>query len=520
MEHSFQVASKPQNQRFSIYQTLGGGVAVLDYDLDGACDLYFAQGAADPPSFLGKQTNRLYRHADSTLRDVTLHSAATEYRYTMGVTSGDWNQDGFPDLVVANIGSNRLLINNGDGTFTSRLIGEHEHTHRVPASAAIADITGDGLPDIFQAYYIDDSTMAVKPPIDEKGNVLHNVSPNNFDPSPDWLIENDAAGGFIINEMPSQSDAGTGLGVIVTDFDGRAGNEVFVGNDSLPNHLWSRDDASGELSDVAALLGCAYGFTGGTTGAMGIAAGDFDKNGSLDLHVTNYENENSNLYLSHRGSFQDRNVQYKLGAVSKLLVGFGTQPIDVENDGRLDLVVTNGHIEDSLSNRGPFQQPLQLFRNVGDQFQLAVVTDASQYWSSQHVGRGLATLDFNRDGREDLVITHLGEPSALLLNQTPSENHWLQLELIGVESERDAVGARIRIRFGDQESTDWVIAGDGYLSHNEAVVSFGLGNASRVDEIAIHWPSGHQQIIRDVPADRRLLVIENQQDPFTFDAPP
>ena len=159
------------------------------------------------------------------------------------------------------------------------------------------------------------------------------------------------------------------------------------------------------------------------------------------------------------------------------------------------LVVTNGHIDQSLSFKGPFKQHAQLFSNLGDRFKLTDVADPSGYWSDAHLGRALARLDFNRDGKNDFVVTHLGERSALLLNETPSDNHWLQVRLVGVQSERDAVGARVRVRAGEREWTDWVISGDGYLCRNEAVVSFGLGNATKVDEIVIDWPSGVQQTL-------------------------
>ena len=202
------------------------------------------------------------------------------------------------------------------------------------------------------------------------------------------------------------------------------------------------------------------------------------------------------------------------------MVGFGTQSIDYDNDSDLDLVVTNGHLDDSFDNVSSFRQPPQLLCNLGGHFQLTEVKDASDYWNSDHLGRGLARLDFNRDGKSDFVITHIGEQSALLLNQTPTDHHWLQLQLVGTKSERDSIGARIRIRFGGQESTDWVVAGDGYLSHNEAVVSFGLGEAASVDEIAIFWPSGDQQTIQNVPADRRLLIIEGQNDPYALNSVP
>ena len=517
LDHTYFIASRPLKQQYSIYQTLGGGVAVLDYDLDGSIDLYLVQGGADPPSYQGELTNQLFRHVDSTLADVTAESNAGGTQYGIGVTAGDWNQDGFADLVVANIGTDQLLINNGDGTFRQQPLSDTASKTQVPASTAMADINGDHIPDIIQSIYVDDPQIDLKPPLDDAGRVTEKVSPGDFETGSDWLIENDGAGGFDRRQFDtSKQSAHPGLGVIVTDFDERLGNEVFVGNDLYPNQLWVRDPDTGDWSNAAAALGCAFGFSGLATGSMGIATGDFDKNGKIDIHVTNFEGENVSLFMGQRGAYRDQNVHYRLGEPSKPLVGFGTQTIDYENDGDLDLVVTNGHLDDALDNTSAFMQPAQLFSNLGDRFQLTDVADSSGYWSVDHLGRGLARLDFNRDGQMDFVITHIGEQSALLLNQTPTRHHWLQLQLVGTKSERDSIGAKIRIRFAGKDVYQWVVAGDGYLSRNEAVIAFGLGDATSVEEIEILWPSGEEQTFQDVAADQRLLIIEGQEDSFQF----
>lgn len=516
LSHTFEVASGPQDSGFTIYQLLGGGVAVLDFDRDGSCDLYLAQGAADPPSLTGDQSNQFMRHAEGRLVDISDSAQTAEYQYTLTVTAGDWNQDGFSDLAVANLGTDSLLINNGDGTFTRRPVIHGESPHRVPSSMAMADLSGDGLPDLFQASYVDDPAFAKKPATNSKGQVLQALLPTAFQPGGDRLLVNNGSGGFRLQALTDDTDdISTGLGVVVTDFDQQPGNEIFVGNDLRPNQLWFRDRQSGRWSDAAPLLGCGFGFTGKATASMGIAAGDFDGGGSIDLHVTNYEKENASLFIHKDGAYQDRNIEYQLAQASHPVLGFGTQAIDYDNDGRLDLVVANGHIERAVMIESPFEQPPQLFANLGDRFQLASVSDPSGYWQGKHVGRGLARLDFNRDGRIDYVVTHLGHPSALLINQTKTDNHWLQLELVGTSSERDAIGARVEISYGRQ-ATGWVTAGDGYFSRNEAVVSFGLGTSDTVDELIIDWPSGKQQTFKDVPADNRLMIIEGQENTFAL----
>lgn len=518
LNHTYAVASTPQTQRYSIYQTLGGGVAVFDYDLDGFADLYFAQGGADPPSFQSEVTNQLFRNARPQLVDVTRQSHCDEYQYSIGVTAGDWNQDGFPDLVVANIGSDTLLTNNGDGTFTQTSLGQKSFT-RVPSSPSIADVTGDALPDIFQTVYIDDPELNTKPPIDDAGRVTAAVSPGDFDAGGDWLMTNNRKGGFTAERISDQGgDVFPGLGVLVTNFDDRPGNEIFVGNDLFPNQLWMRDSETGSWSDVASPLGCAFGYTGLATGSMGIAVGDFDLTGTLDIHITNYERQNASLFLGAGGAFRDRNVQYDFTRSSHSMVGFGTQAIDYDNNGRIDLVITNGHLDDSLANVTAFKQPPQLLRNMSGRFALVDVEDQSGYWSEDYLGRGLARLDYNRDGKNDFVVSHIGDPSALLLNQTPTNNRWIQFQLVGTISEREGIGAKVRVRFADQERTEWMTSGDGYLSRNESVVSFGLGTNELVDEVLVLWPSGMQQVLQNVRAGARWLVVEGQMDLHELDA--
>ena len=247
---------------------------------------------------------------------------------------------------------------------------------------------------------------------------------------------------------------------------------------------------------------------------MGIAASDFDKSGTLDLHIANYQDESVCLYLGQQSSYQDRAVQFGLAGPSLSVLGFGSQAIDYDNDGLPDLAVTNGHVDKFETMKGAFEQLPQLFCNLGDRFQQLEVADPSDYWQTRHLGRSMARLDFNRDGKNDLVITHVGETSALLLNETDVSNHWLQLQLIGVQSERDAIGAKIRVRFGSRESTEWVIGGDGYLCRNESLVSFGLRDQASIDELTVTWPSGRVQTFHNLAADLRLLVIENQSQPF------
>ncbi|MDG2220215.1 MAG: FG-GAP-like repeat-containing protein [Rubripirellula sp.] len=521
LDHTFFVASTPTRWSFSIHQMLGGGVAVLDYELDGNPDLYFAQGASDPPHLIGERSNQLMRQVDASFTETTDAAGVAEFAHTVGVAAGDWNQDGFPDLVLRNLPDEVLLLNQGDGTFRRVQIADRSDSNRIPSSAAIADLTGDGLPDIFHADYVDDSRRFMKPPVDETGRPLQPILPSKFQPGKNHIVENNGSGGFEVRDLtPDDSvrDA-TSLGIIITDFDGKSGNEIFVANDLKPNRLWSFDQSTGWV-DVAALRGCAFSFTGASTASMGVAAADLKNNGTIDLHVTNYQNESASLFIGESGLYQDQNLKLKIAVDSFGVLGFGTQAIDYDNDGLRDLVVTNGHIDDAVSNQGTFRQPAQLFANRGYGFELIPVEDRSEYWGEQHLGRTLASTDVNRDGLMDFVVTHIDEPSALLINHTETGNHWLQLQLVGTISERDSIGARVRVRAGDQEFVEWVTAGDGYLCTNENLVCFGLGGVEMVDSIEIQWPTGKQQIFNQVSVDRRFLIVEGEADPYQLSVSP
>ena len=515
LQHRYQLGTQDLRSGFMMHHQTGGGVAVLDYDRDGKTDLYFAQGAADPPNFIAQTPNVLYRQlATDALSDVTRPAHAIEKRYTVGCTAGDWNQDGFPDLVSSNIGTSTLWINNGDGTFTSRKLAETDELQRVPTSVAMADLNGDALPDLFELNYLDDESLATLPERNNVGDVVEAVGPADFDAAADRLGINDGVGGLRFEPITSKTEQWHhGLGIVIADFDGNVGNEVFVGNDKSANQMWTRGK-DGDWSDQAFVNGTAFSSDGGETASMGVASGDFDNNGTLDLHITNFQNESVCLYLGNEGIYRDRATAFRLGAASRSVLGFGTQSVDENNDGWLDLVVTNGHIDNYLKMSGTYRQAAQFFRHSGDKFELVDVTDESGYWSKQHLGRALARLDFNRDGKDDFVVTHMADPSALLINQSQSGHHWLQVELVGVRSERDAIGAKITLNLGAREIARWLTAGDGYLCRNEPVVAFGLGEVESVDRIVIQWPRGARQELMNVKADQRLLVVESE--PIAF----
>lgn len=526
VEHSYQIASGPQLYRFALYQSLGGGAAALDYDLDGAIDLYLAQGNGDPPSLVGTLSNLLYRNLAGQFEEMTAVSGTSDKRYSIGVAAGDWNQDGFDDIVVANIGNKVLLLNNGDGTFRRQEFDSDPALDVLTSSVALGDVTGDALPDIVSLHYVEDNTMLNRPELGEDGNVL-TVSPASFVPGVDRIAVNDGKGGFVSEKVSNSAQApSTGLGVVIADWDGQPGNEIFVGNDVRPNHLWSRVSnlpekaevgsvAEGNESswqDVAALTGCAHGSGGVSTASMGIAVADFDGNGKRDIHITNFYQEPVSLFMNRGGSFEDRCVQYRLHRDSSSVLGFGCQAMDYNNDGRPDVAVTNGNIEKAPGE--PLQQSPQLFVNLGSKFLLTEVQDASGYWEGAYLGRGMTRLDFNHDGKQDFLITHLDAPSALMMNQTETSNHWLAIQLVGTSSERNAIGAQVDVHVGDQVLSNWIVGGDGYLSRNQPTVNFGLGPTEQVNQIVVTWPSGAKQSYAAPEVDGYLLLVEDDPEVY------
>ncbi len=496
-----------------MYQTAGGGIAAFDFDLDGWTDLYFCQAGGVPNVSDGSEPNRLYRnHAGEQFGEVGELAGVEDRSYGQGVAAADLNQDGFLDLVVANIGTNLIYINNGDGTFAeSPIAGSGGWT----TSIAVGDLDGDALPEIVEINYIDDPAALTA----ECWGQGFDCTPRIFRQANDRILRSDTEGNWRPWEMDNRfaETPNYGFAGVIANLDQSAGNDLFIVNDTKENHFWvSREgDVASRFGMVnqAALRGCASGASGEEQGCMGIAAGDFDRNGLLDLHVTNYWQQPANLYLQRTGGFfTDYAAQYGVADPSRSTVAFGTQAADFDRDGWLDLAVLNGHVFDPVENNTPevpFRMPPQMFRGARGGFTLGVpAIEADSFWATPTLGRTLAKLDYNRDGRPDLVANHLDAAAALLENKTAG-GHWLRLDLVGVASERDAVGAHVTVRQADDVWHDWVIGGDGYLCTNEPTVDFGVGDYSQIAEVTIEWPSGAQQIFVDVDTNHSYLVVEN-----------
>ena len=497
-----------------IHESLGGGIGVLDYDLDGWPDLYIGQGSGEPPSSRCTRSSILFARKDDRFADCTGLAGVSDYNYSSGIAVGDVNQDGFPDLLLGALGRNRLLINNGDGTFTdhTKQLGIQED--RFTSSLAIGDINGDALPDLYEVNYIE---MEGGFELPKKGPGGREILPSPLLHYPDsdrWL-QNLGDGTFKPHSIDRGiAEPGTGLGIVITDFDEDGSNEIFVGNDVRPNHFLSLIGDQ-KFENSADARGLANGFEGTANGCMGIATGDFNRDLKIDLHVTNYFNEAANLFLQAEAhGFTDQAIRYGVAEVSRSNVGFGTKAVDFDRNGWLDLAVTNGHIFDLRVAGHPFRMLPQIMMNSGRTFGASDVQGDDDYWDTPVLGRTMVKLDHNCDGALDLVIGHLDHPLVLLENQTTSPYPWLQIQLVGTKSERNAIGARIRVITDRAVFAQWVTSGDGYLCSDETVIDFGLGNAGSIQRVEVDWPSGLRQTFENVNAGHRYLLIENQNQPF------
>ncbi|GAB4161844.1 MAG: FG-GAP-like repeat-containing protein [Planctomycetaceae bacterium] len=509
-----------------MYASSGGGVAILDYDGDTLPDVYLSQGCRWPPNRRQTQhMDRLFRNlGNGQFRDVTEEAGLQENRFSQGVTAGDFNNDGYPDLFIANIGENRLYRNNGDGTFTD-ITRESEITGaKWSTSCLIADLNGDRHPDIYVVNYLTGPDIFTK--VCRRGGRRVICHPNNFAGENDRLYLNLGDGRFrdVSNKAGIQQPGANGWGIVAADLTGSGKLSLFIANDSTANFhfVLDRNAKNGvpHFRDMALANGLAVNHKGQAEGCMGIAAGDVNGDGFLDFFVTNFDYESNTLFLSQsQNTFTDQTRVAGLHASSLPMVGFGTQFLDGDLDGDLDLMITNGHIDDFRPLGSGFRMPPQFHANDGrGNFSLQSSSSLGNYFGQKYLGRALARLDWNRDGRPDAIITHLDSPVALLTNATTNAGHFLAVSLRGTNGSRDAIGTTVIAELSDgRKLMRQLTAGDGYMASNERQLIFGLGNTKTVSTLTIKWPSGLKQIFQNLPANSRWLVVENQSRPLRLD---
>ena len=508
----------PLSPQRHLHLFMGSGVAWIDFDRDGWPDLYLGQGREWPEKQPAdaRHTNRLCRNrGDGTFDDVTLPAGLRNLRYSMGTAVGDYDNDGFPDLYVSSFGRNVFYRNNGDGTFTERAAELGIDDDHFGSSCTWADIEGDGDLDLFVVNYLQLSK-------DHYPLCKHTVQgvsypagchPHYQKPVYDVLYRNDGNGSF--SDVTARAGlksgpARQGLGIGAADLNGDGNIDFFVANDTVYNQLWI-NQGGGVFVDEALLNGVAVNRFGRREASMGVAVGDVDGDGRFDLFATSYFNETNTLYRNDGPTFTDVTAEFGLRASSKQRLAFGTSLFDADNDGWLDLFVANGHVQTYLQKIGrnePFKQLPQFFHNRDGRRFADVSMTVGAYFHKAVVGRASAVADFDRDGRPDLAVQHLGGPAALLRNTTSNAGHVLQLELVGTHGNRDGIGAVVTVTLGKRRLVRLRHGSSGYLSCDDGRLLIGIGSARRADRIDVRWPGGRKETWLRIPANRPHRLIE------------
>lgn len=495
-----------------LIETMTGGVAVLDYDNDGKPDLYFVNGAAQPslrktgPEFY----NRLCRNnGDGTFRDVTESAGVRGSGFGMGVAAADFDNDGFADLFVAGVNGNTLYRNLGNGHFedvtkAARLIGNGAKKWSVAAGWFDYDI--DGRLDLFVVNYVKWDAAAERFCGDAARNYRTYCHPQHYEGLASSLYHNNGDGTFNDVSQPSGVGLhiGKGMGLAFADYDGDGWMDLFVANDTVPNFLF-HNEGNGRFTEVGMRAGVAINDDGRALSSMGVEFRDINNDGRPDLFVTALANETFPLFFGlGKGLFEDVTYRTRLGAGSLAISGWGTGAYDFDNDGWKDLSAAAGDVQDNteLFSSRKSRQVSSVFRNAGGRgFDALPVGSAGLH-------RGAAFADFDGDGRVDVVVTRLNEPAVLYRNVSPDRNHWLRLRLTGTASNRDAIGATVRVVTATGSQWNHVTASVGYASSSELVVHFGLGRDAVAQTVEIQWPLGKKQTLTDVAANSYLTVTE------------
>jgi hypothetical protein len=503
-----------------LLETMGSGVALLDYDNDGLLDIFVVNGAplADPTpkGTIPQKTdpkywNRLFHQKkDGTFDDVTEKSGLQGIGYGMGVAAGDYDNDGYEDLYVTAYGGNRLYHNNGNGTFTDVTEKSGTGGSGWSTSAAWVDLDNDGLLDLVVLRYVrwdfDDVWCG-----EHREGYRSYCHPDIFPAISPLVYHNDGNGHFTeIANKSGLDKPGKGLGIAIADYDRDGKIDIVIANDSMPQFLY-RNKGDGTFEEVGLPSEIAVDGDGRTYAGMGVDFQDYDNDGLPDLVITNLANQKYALYRNNGdSSFTYDSYISGIGGMSLLHSGWGIRFLDYDNDGRKDLLIAQGHDLDTIELNFPqlrYKEPMLLANNTGKGF-VDVSAQSGEVFHQAWVGRAMAIGDIDNDGRVDAVVTTNGGPAYLLRNETVTGNHWLTLSLVGHRSNRDGIGAMIKLNTSAGSQYVTVTTAGSYLSSNDKRAHFGLGSDTMAKSIEIHWPSGIVQRLDNVPADRILTVDE------------
>jgi hypothetical protein len=499
-----------------IVESMSGGVAMFDYDNDGKLDLFLVNSlSVDLVKSHGKTKSQLYHNdGNGKFTEVGEKAGVSDVGWGMGVAVGDYNNDGFDDLYVTCLGPDHLFKNNGNGTFTDVTAKAGVSDPRWSTGASFFDYDHDGYLDLFVSNYVDFDIDHL-PEFGQGQTCTYKSIPVQCGPrglkgAGDSLFHNNGDGTFTeVSKKAGVSDPEGfyGLGVLTSDFDGDGWVDIFVANDSTPNFHY-RNNGDGTFKEIGFTAGTAVNENGSEQGSMGVTAGDYDHDGRIDIFITNFADEYNTLYHNDApNSFTDVSYTAKLAAVSLPHVGWGTKFFDYDNDGWVDLLVANGHVYPQLPN---YKQPRLFHRNNRDGTFTEISAQFGSIFTELHASRGVAFGDIDNDGDIDILIADLDGPPQLLRNDNGNANNSILIKTIGVKSNRDGIGARVKVVAGDLTQVDEVRSGDSYISQSDMRLHFGLEKRTKVDSIEVRWPSGAVDKITGVGVNRIITIKEGQ----------
>jgi hypothetical protein len=504
-----------------ILETTGCGAAFIDYDGDGWQDLFLVNGTTLENDKHSSPCSRLlHNNRNGTFIDITRKAGLERSGWGQGVCVGDFNNDGFDDLFVTYWGQNVLYRNNGNSTFTdvTEKSGVASKETRWGSGCAFLDYDGDGHLDLFVSNYIDLDLKTT--PLPGTGSCNYqglavNCGPQGLPRASNLLFHNNGDGTFTdvtVSSGIAKAGPSYGLGVLVADFDNDGRPDIYVANDSEMSYLfWNNGD--GTFTEGGLEAGVATNHDGRNQSGMGVAAADYDGDGLLDILKTNFSDDLPNLYRNlGKRSFEEQTIDAGLAAYSRLL-GWGCGFLDFNNDGWQDIFYVNGHVYPELNRlNGPvhYRQPKVLYQNLGNGKFRDVSSLAGPAITSPVSGRGCAFGDFDNDGLTDILVNPINDVPQLLRCSSTAANNWITLKLVGVKSNRSAIGARVRCVTGNRVQVDEVRSGGSFYSQNDFRIHFGLARATRIDSLEIRWPCGRQDRFSGVPVNRFLKIVEGE----------